>query len=229
MLFAVMYTVFVRFLKFTDGTPHFPLVLLLGITLWNFFAESTSMGMQSIVGHGDLLRKIHFPNYIIVVAATMNSMISLGINLIVVGVFCLFSRVEFTWRVLLAPLGIAELYALSIGIALILATLNVYFRDIQHIWEVLMQALFYGVPIIYPLSMAAAVSPTFAKFILIDPVAQTIQDVRWSLIAPATTPTTWNYINSLWIKMIPPLIVVVVLALGITLFSRNSRKFAEIL
>ena len=30
MLFCVMYVVFVKFLKFTDGTPTFPLVLLLG-------------------------------------------------------------------------------------------------------------------------------------------------------------------------------------------------------
>lgn len=61
MLFCVMYVVFVKFLKFTDGTPTFPLVLLLGISLWNFFAEATNMGLTAIVGRGDILRKIHFP------------------------------------------------------------------------------------------------------------------------------------------------------------------------
>ena len=66
MLFAVMYVVFVKFLKFSDGTPTFPISLLCGTCLWSFFSESTSMGMQSIVGRGDLLRKVHFPNYIIV-------------------------------------------------------------------------------------------------------------------------------------------------------------------
>ena len=52
MLFCVMYVVFVKFLKFTDGTPTFPLVLLLGISLWNFFAEATNMGLTAIVGRG---------------------------------------------------------------------------------------------------------------------------------------------------------------------------------
>ena len=84
MLFAVMYVVFVKFLKFSDGTPTFPISLLCGTCLWSFFSESTSMGMQSIVGRGDLLRKVHFPNYIIVASTTMGSMISLGINLLVV-------------------------------------------------------------------------------------------------------------------------------------------------
>ena len=74
MLFCVMYVVFVKFLKFTDGTPTFPLVLLLGISLWNFFAEATNMGLTAIVGRGDILRKIHFPNYIIVVSATVGAL-----------------------------------------------------------------------------------------------------------------------------------------------------------
>ena len=81
MLFCVMYVVFVKFLKFTDGTPTFPLVLLLGISLWNFFAEATNMGLTAIVGRGDILRKIHFPNYIIVVSATVGALISLAINM----------------------------------------------------------------------------------------------------------------------------------------------------
>lgn len=36
MLFAVMYMVFVRFLKFTDGTPTFAISLLCGTCLWSF-------------------------------------------------------------------------------------------------------------------------------------------------------------------------------------------------
>lgn len=91
MLFAVMYVVFVKFLKFSDGTPTFPISLLCGTCLWSFFSESTSMGMQSIVGRGDLLRKVHFPNYIIVASTTMGSMISLGINLCVVLLFGFFA------------------------------------------------------------------------------------------------------------------------------------------
>ncbi len=91
MLFCVMYVVFVRFLKFSDGTPTFPLVLLLGISLWNFFSEATSMGLGSITGRGDMLRKVDFPKYIIVISATIGSLIGLGINMCVVLLFCLLS------------------------------------------------------------------------------------------------------------------------------------------
>lgn len=229
MLFVVMYFVFVRFLKFTDGTPHFAMVLLLGTVLWSFFSEAAGLGLSSVVMHGDLLRKVHFPTWIIVVAATLNSFISLGINLGVVIVFSIINGVQFTWRVVMVPIGIFELYFLTLGVALILATLDVYFRDIQHIWEVFSQALFYGVPIIYPLQMAVNVNPTFAKIILLNPLAQTIQDIRYWLIAPQTTPTVWNYIHTPWIQAIPIVLALAIFALGVYVFQRNSRKFAEIL
>ena len=155
MLFAVMYVVFVKFLKFSDGTPTFPISLLCGTCLWSFFSESTSMGMQSIVGRGDLLRKVHFPNYIIVASTTMGSMISLGINLLVVILFGFFAHAHYPWRVLLVPFSILQLYCLGLGVALLLASLFVYFRDVAHIWEVVLQAMFYATPIIYPISMVA--------------------------------------------------------------------------
>ncbi len=79
MLFCVMYVVFVKFLRFSDGTDTFPLVLLLGISMWNFFTESTTMGLCSITTRGDLLRKINFPKYIIVVSATINALICMSI------------------------------------------------------------------------------------------------------------------------------------------------------
>lgn len=231
MLFCVMYVVFVKFLKFTDGTPTFPLVLLLGISLWNFFAEATNMGLTAIVGRGDILRKIHFPNYIIVVSATVGALISLAINMCVVLVFCIFNQVHFTWNVLWLSLNFIEFYALALGTALLLAALNVYFRDMQHIWEVLMQVFFYATPIIYPLSLVTEKTnnPIFAKIMLLSPPAQIIQDIRHNLIAPDTTPTVWKEISNWGIRLIPVALTFFILWLGIHIFRKYSQKFAEVL
>ena len=231
MLFCVMYVVFVKVLKFTDGTPTFPLVLLLGISLWNFFAEATNMGLTAIVGRGDILRKIHFPNYIIVVSATVGALISLAINMCVVLVFCIFNQGHFTWIVLWLPLNFIEFYARAWGTALLLAALNVYFRDMQHIWEVLMQVFFYATPIIYPLSLVTEKTnnPIFAKIMLLSPPAQIIQDIRHNLIAPDTTPTVWKEISNWGIRLIPVALTFFILWLGIHIFRKYSQKFAEVL
>lgn len=231
LLFVVMYLVFVKFLRFTNGTPNYALSLLLGISLWNFFAEATGIGLSSIVARGDILRKVHFPPAIITVSATIGALISLGINLAVVLIFCFIRRVEFTWNVLWLPLNLLEYYLFTLGVTLIIATIDVYFRDIQHIWEVFMQVFFYGTPIIYPLEMitARAHNPLFAKLLLLNPVAQIIQDFRHNLIDPQATPTVWTEYHHWYYQMIPILLVFIILGIGIFVFNKHSHKFAEVL
>ncbi len=226
-LFAVMYMVFVRFLKFGDGTPTFPLVLLLGIALWSFFAEATGMGMRAIVDRGDILRKINFPKTIIVLSTTTGALIGLAINMIVVMIFMLFSGVKLTAWALLVPLGIIQLYAIAMGLSFILATLYVKFRDIGHIWDVILQALFYATPIIYPITMVSNSHPQIAKIMMLSPITQTFQDIRHNLIAPDTVPTIWSMINTWYIAIIPVVITVALLIFGIIYFNKNSKKFAE--
>ena len=225
MMFCVMYVVFGKFLRMSDGTPTYPVVLLLGISSWQFVTESTNIGLRSVVDRGDLLRKIHFPNYIVVVSATIGALISFAINLVVVLIFALVARVQFTWRVVLLPLNIIELYAITLALTLLMATMYVYFRDIAHIWEVLQQLVFYGMPIIYPLTYVTnrgGILADLARLELLNPFAQTIQDIRHNFIAPDTQPTIWNQFGNWGIRLFP-LVLTVVLLLSLIHISEPTR------
>ena len=139
---------------------------------------------------------------------------------------------EFTWRVVLLPLNIIELYAITLALTLIMATMYVYFRDIAHIWEVLQQLIFYAMPIIYPLSYVTergGILATLARAELLNPIAQSIQDIRHNFIAPATQPTVWNQFDNWGLRLLPVIITVVALWLGVYLFRRNSKRFAEVM
>ena len=225
MMFAILYVVFAKLLKFGNDIPHYPVYLLCGTTMWSFFTECTSQGIQAIVNRGDLLRKISFPKYIVVVSSTLTAVINMLINLLVVIIFALINGVtpSFTW--LLVPVFLVELYCLSLGIAFFLGAINVKYRDVTSIWDVLTQALFYAVPIIYPVSMVANTSAIAAKIILLNPISQAIQDIRFSLITSETV-TTWNYINNP-IAIIPPVLILIVLTAGALTFRKRSRFFAE--
>ena len=231
-LFAVMYIVFVRFLRFGAGIPHFAVSLLLAMTIWTFFGEAVGQGMNSIVARGDLLRKISFPKAIVVLSSTIGALINFAINLAVVLVFAIINGVQFHWRIFLAPFVFIELYLFALGLALLLSSLYVRFRDVGHLWDIVMQGWFYATPIIYPLSMVYApggvstvTRMTMAKVLLMSPMAQIIQDMRTLIVLP--TDTVWTFIGNPVIKCIPLVIVVVVLALGIYVFNKRSKMFAE--
>lgn len=230
MLFAVMYMVFVRFLRFGAGIPHYAVSLLLAQTLWSFFQEATSQGMHAIVGRGDLLRKINFPRYIVVISATVSAFINLAISLVVVLIFMIINGVEFRPSLLLFPFVVLELYIFALGIAFILATMYVQFRDIGHIWDVVMQVWFYATPIIYPISQVISMGKlTLAKLMMmLNPVAQIIQDARYVVVTPQTE-TIWGLVGSSTplFKIVPIVITIIVFAIGVMVFRRHEKTFAE--
>ena len=226
LMFAILYIVFAKIMNFGSGIEHYPVYLLAGTVVWNFFTECTSQGIQAIVMRGDLIRKISFPKWIIVVSATSTALINFMINLVVIVVFALINGVTPSLSWLLVPFSIIELYALSLGISFLLGAINVKYRDIGSIWEVIVQALFYAIPIIYPLSMVSDANPTAAKVLLLNPVAQVIQDIRHNLIT-AGTQTTWTEFASPLMSFIPILIVCVVLVVATIWFRKKAKYFAE--
>ena len=232
MLFTIMYLVFVRFLKFGADVPHFSVALLLGIIMWNFFNETTTGVMMSIVGHGDLLRKIHFSKYVIVIASSMSAMINFGINFVVVVVFALINGVSLTWSWLLMVPLVLELYMLSLGIAFFLSAVYVNLRDLNPIWEVVMQAGFYATPIIYPISLitskAGEYGPIFARLdLILNPVAQIVQDARHVMISPANQ-TIWQWVDNPFLQCWPIILSVLIFLGGLKYFTVKSQYFAEL-
>ncbi len=226
MLFAILYVVFVIFLKIGSDVPHYPVYLLLGIVLWGFFVEATNQGMQAIVSRGDLIRKINFPKYIIIISGTISALINLFLNFIVIFIFILINGVSLRPEMLLFPLNILELYIFVLAIAFFLGAAYVKYRDVAYIWEVVLQGAFYAVPIIYPISMVLVHSKLAAQLLLLNPVAQVVQDARYNLVTDQTI-TASKLIGNPFIFAIPYIIVAVSIIIAGLYFKRNSKYFAE--
>jgi ABC-2 type transport system permease protein len=118
-LFAIMYVVFGLLVKL-GSIEHYAVYLLFGIVLWNFFAEATGQGMASIVSRGDLLRKINFPKYIIVLSTTISALINLTLNLVIVAILMVSNGVHLHMSALMLPVYIVELYVFALGLAFLL-------------------------------------------------------------------------------------------------------------
>jgi ABC-2 type transport system permease protein len=200
--------------------------LLLGVVLWTFFAEATNQGMASIVARGDIIRKISFPKYIIVLSTTISALVNLILNLVIVGILMIINGVELHMSALLLPVFIIEIYVLALGLAFFLSALNVKYRDTSHIWEIIMQAAFYATPVIYPLAIVIGKSEIVAKLLMLNPVAQAIQDARYSLITHESVTVAQLFSTKLY-TMIPILCVIIIFIVGVLYFKKHSRNFAE--
>lgn len=222
-LFVILYIVFGQFLNLGDSIPNFQIYLLLGIIIWSFFGETTNGSVTSIVGKGDLIRKINFPKYVIVLAGTISAFINLLLNFLVVAFFMVIAEVSIDFTILFVPLLIIELVILSASLAFFLSASYVKFRDISYIWEVIMQGAFYATPILYPLDV---IPEKAAKLLILNPMAQIIQDFRYVLVTHKTITIDQLY-GSQYARLIPTGIVVVIAIYSIYYFKKKSKYFAE--
>jgi ABC-2 type transport system permease protein len=224
LLFSILYLVFIKFLKVNYGVPHSAVYLLDGIVLWNFFLEVTAGSLSSIVGRGDLIRKIKIPRWIIIISSSLSGVISLLLNLIVIAVFMVLNHVGLTVDILWLPLILFEIYVFALGLAFFLSAAFVNYRDISYIWEVICQALFYLTPLLYPVSKLKW--PIIRKLLFMSPLTQAVQSARYVIVTHKTYVLT-DAVHSTIIRAIPFLILVIVFVIGASYFRKKSKTFAE--
>ncbi len=221
-LFVILYIVFVKFLRIGGDIPHFPVYLLMGIILWTFFAEATSQAMTSVVARGDLIKKISIPRYLVVASSSFSALINLGLNLLILLIIALLNGVRPMDSWLLLPIFIVELFIFATSLGFLLSALFVKFRDASYVWEVLLQAGFYATPILYPISIVAE---KYQKILIMNPMAQIVQDSRWAFVSHETL-SSWKILN-LPVLLIPFIITPILIYVSTRYFKNQSKYFAE--
>ena len=224
LLFLIMYIVFVKFLRLGGNIPHYPIYLLLGLVLWQFFSDMTNQGLGSVIARSDLIRKVRIPRWIIVVSTSVSALINLGFNMLVVVIFMTINHTDLLITSLWMPLIILEIYLISLGLSLFLAAANVKYRDVVHIWEVVIQGAFYATPVLYPITLIPNID--YQKILLLNPLAQNIQDARYAMVTHQTT-TVHGLFEGGPAALIPYVLVVLILVGGVAYFRRESKHFAE--
>lgn len=226
-LFTMLYIVFGHVFHLGAISHYYPVSLLIGIVIFTFFADATTVAMSSLVVRESWLRKLRFPRLIIPTSATLTSAITFGVNIVVVAVFVAWNGLvpQPSW-ILVVPLLI-ELYIFILGVAFILSTLFVRLRDIGQVWELALQLLFYASPIIYPIGYL----PPFArKLVFLNPLTQVLQDIRAIILYPDLYPnkiTAAGAFGSSAARLLPVSIAIGTFVIGLRFFRREEPWFAE--
>ena len=226
MLFGILYLVFSQIVPVGAGVESYPVVLLVGVILYSYFAEVTGGAVSSMVDREALVRKVSFPRMVIPLAVALTASFNLMLNLVVVAVFVAVSGIEPRWSWLLLPIPLLLLIAFATGIAMLLAALYVPFRDVRPIWEVIAQGLFYATPVIYPIELLAERSETLAHVAIVNPVAALIQETRHLLLGPGT-PSAAEAIGGVSMLAAPLVALIALSLVGFAVFSRMAPHAAE--
>ena len=223
-MFAVLYTVFGRFFKLNVGFVHYPVYLLIGIVIWNFFFDATTLSMTSFVARASLLRKLAFPYLVIPASVTVSAAITFLVNLLVVGVFVATNKIQPSLSWLWIPVLLVELIVFTGAVGLVLATAFVRLRDVSQLWELVLQLLFFASPIIYPVGFLPGWAQPIA---FVNPIVQVIQDVRTIVIGGPQGITAAHVYGTDWGYLAPAGFCLATMLLAYWLFRRESPWFAE--
>jgi ABC-2 type transport system permease protein len=223
LLFGVLYVVFSEIVRFGDEIPSYPVVLLLNLVLFSFFAEATQNSVESVVNRENLVRKMHFPRMVIPLSTVLTAAFNLALNLFAVFVFVLAYGIEPMWTWLLLPLLLVPLVAFTAGTAMLLSSLYVRFRDVAPIWGVLSQLLFWGTPVFYTIDV---VPESVQRLLLLNPLADILEQARvW--VIDSSAPTAVEAIGGWGWLLLPIGILVGVCVLGLWVFDREAPRIAE--
>jgi len=185
MLMTILTIVFSQVFRFEAGDYPYPLYILSGLLLFDFFNRSTLQIVEETVASLGLASRIYVPRSAFAVATVITYLVSWAIALIPLFGIMLFLHHPLSWALVTIPLGMLITALFALGAGLLVATLGAFFHDVKLTYQVLLTGWLYATPIIYPLEI---VPPQFQKYFLLNPLYHLVVLVRDPVILGRVAP-----------------------------------------
>ena len=199
---------------FRIGINNFPLYLICGQTLFNFFSESTGAAMTSLMNNASLIRKIYVPGSVFPLTRVISCFVTLSFSLVAILLVMCLTGARLYWTSLTAVFPVLLLLLFCCGIGMALSALAVFFRDLTHLWNLVVLAWLYMTPVFYSPDML----PESARQIVThNPLYFYIAFFRCVVMEGVLLPL------HLWIGCV--ISSLLSLAVGMLLFRRLKNRF----
>lgn len=184
---TVQYLVFSSLFRF--GIPNYAVYLLIGVVMFGYMQEATTLSMSSIVQNAGLINKVYVPKYIYPFSRVLSSGVNFLLSMLALYIVVIFSGLHVTAYHFAILYGIACLFAFICGLSLFLAAIMVFFRDTQFLYSVIITMWSYLTPIFYPESILPSYMLSIVKC---NPMFQFINFVRMIILYNKIPgPETW--------------------------------------
>lgn len=201
-----------------ESPIEYALGMLVGLTLFQLFAEVLGTAPVVIVTNPSLVKKVVFPLIVLpasnVGASVFHFLISLGLMLL--GVVTVGPGLH--WGVLWTPVILLPLLLLLLGMAWFFSALGVFFRDIGQVTGFIITALMFASGVFYS---AQTIPPHVWAFLRFNPVLLAIELARNAIMW--NQPLNFNHLAYLYASGLICCIA------GHVCFSKMKPAFADVL
>jgi lipopolysaccharide transport system permease protein len=201
-----------------SGVPY-PIFSFSGLLLWQYFSAATSRGSTSLLGAASFVTKVFFPRLLVPLATVLDALFDLLVAFAILVPLMAWYHFHPGWGAFALPLFVALAVVCALGVSLILSSLGIRYRDFGLAVPIFVQLGMFATPVAYPLT---AFSPHWRGLIqIVNPMAVAVSGFRWGLLDTGPAPD--------WHAGASTAIAGALLLIGLVLFDRRERTFADVI
>lgn len=189
---ALMYGFIFGVLQGGSKAVDYPVFVIIGVFLFEFFSSSMGSGAKAITGNNALVQSLAFPRLALPVAQVTQNVMMLMPMLVVMFIYAMILGTVPKW----SWLGIIPLLVLfsvfNLGVALICARVTVHIRDFTQIIPLVSRVLFYTSGVLFSADRLLSHWPWMIAIFDVHPIYQTLQLARGLVMNQADyDPWAW--------------------------------------
>lgn len=209
----------------TDGMPKF-LFYMAGNIMWHYFSACLTTTSNTFIANRNLFGKVYFPRLCMPLATVGSELINFFVQFVMFLCFVAYyalqpnPTVHPNWQlILLTPLMLVQLGMLGLGFGIIVSALTTRYRDLAMLVSFGVQLWMYATPVTYSSSMIADKFPNLLGVYMLNPITPIIELFRAAYLGAADYSLYYNFVS---VGM-----TLVVLVLGVVLFSHTEKNFMD--
>ena len=216
-MFVFMF-LFGKIAQISTGETPSALFYYVGLVPWIYFSGTLGMCANSLVSNVNLITKVYFPRNIIPASVALSGIVDFAIAAVFIVGFMAYYRIAPSAHLLLIPLLVLLLVALTYGLGMILAALTAQFRDVKYATPFFIQLGLFITPIIYPPSF---ISEQYRFLLALNPLSGIIDSFRAALIP--VQPVEWTLLG------LSAFMTAVIVVVGAIYFHKVEKTLADVI
>lgn len=204
---------------FQRGDGNYVPFLLIALVPWKWFASCLSVGCNSIMANGGLMKLVYLPKLVFPTITVVSATIKFAFIFVILIAFVLLWGLPITPAWLALPGVLILQFGLNLGVAMVAAALIPFAKDLRIVIDNLLLVLMFLSGVFYSPS-DLKLSPEMQELFLLNPVADLFTAYR-SILLEGTFPDG---------KIIAIIVAytIVLMSMGYLLLKRYDRTFPKL-